>query len=323
MYPQSGVREPQISSNHTTRLAPSPTGALHLGNAFSFVINWAIARKYNWHIILRIEDLDVSRVHDGMIEDCISTLRWLGLDWDGAPILQSEQPDRFHQAMRSLAAAGRVYPCELSHKQIQAALSAPHLGDDQPGDRFAAIRPDPIPAQFNDPDSSWRYIPDEQPPEFNDQHMGPQRFSPADLGGDFIVWTKRNAPSYQLGVVVDDHASGITQIVRGRDLLDSAARQLMLYRALGYRPEPAYTHLPLILSADGRRLAKRDRDTHIASYSTLGGPDRVIGLIACWAGTVAKPTPMSISEFLNAFDPDTLPLDDIVFREEDAQWLRS
>lgn len=322
MYPQSGVREPLIPANHTTRLAPSPTGALHLGNAFSFVINWAIARKSNWRIILRIEDLDVSRVHDGMIDDCIATLRWLGLDWDGAPILQSQQQDRFHRAMRRLARARRVYPCDLSHKQIQIALSAPHAGDEG-ADRFDAIRPDTIPDRFTDPGTSWRFIPDQQPPEFDDRLMGPQRFGPSEVDDDFIVWTKRDAPSYQLAVVVDDHASGVTQIVRGRDLLDSAARQLMLYRALGYTPEPTYTHLPLILSADGRRLAKRDLDTHIASYSNNQGPERVIGLIASWAGTTTKPTPMSISEFLDAFDPDTLPLDDIVFREEDAQWLRS
>lgn len=317
------MREPQNPSIiQTTRLAPSPTGALHLGNAFSFVLNWAIARKHNWRIVLRIEDLDVSRVHEGMISDCINALEWLGLDWDAGPILQSDHPNRFHEAMRALAQDQLVYPCALSHKQIQQALSAPHLGD-EPGDNFDAIRPDPIPCDFNTPDMSWRFIPDQHPITFTDAHMGPQSFDAPALGGDFIVWTKRSAPSYQLAVVVDDHAAGITQVVRGRDLLDSAARQLMLYRALGMAPEPTYTHLPLILSADGRRLAKRDKDTHIGSYSARGGPERVIGLIASWAGICTDPKPMDAKEFLDAFDPDTLPADDIVFREEDAQWLRS
>lgn len=295
---------------------------MHLGNAFAFLINWAIARKRNWRIILRIEDLDVSRVHEGMIEDCIDTLKWLGLDWDGESIIQSDHPDRFHNAMRALAGARRVYPCDLSHKQIQQALSAPHLGDD-PQDQFDAIRPDPIPGAFDSPDTSWRFIPDPTPIEFVDSCMGPQRFDVSSLGGDFIVWTKRNAPSYQLAVVVDDHASGVTQIVRGRDLIDSAARQLMLYRSLGYTPEPTYTHLPLVLSQDGRRLAKRDQDTHITHYARMGGPERVIGLIAYWCNLIPKPAPMSISGFLDAFDPDTLPKNDIVFREEDARWLRS
>ena len=295
---------------------------MHLGNAFAFLVNWATARKRNWRIILRIEDLDVSRVHDGMIEDCISTLRWLGLDWDEEPILQSSHPDRFRTAMQTLAASRRVYPCDLSHKQIQAALNAPHEGEDST-DHFDAIRPDTIPDHFINPETSWRFIPDPDPVSFNDACMGVQSYNASSLGGDFIVWTKRNAPSYQLAVVVDDHASGITQIVRGRDLIDSAARQLMLYRALRQVPEPEYTHLPLILSQDGRRLAKRDLDTHIKSYSSLGGPKRVIGLIAYWCNLIPEPAPMSISGFLDAFDPDTLPTNDIVFREEDARWLRS
>lgn len=295
---------------------------MHLGNAFAFLINWAIARKRKWRIILRIEDLDVSRVHEGMIEDCIDTLKWMGLDWDDDPIIQSDHPDRFRRAMCTLAAARRVYPCDLSHKQIQEALSAPHL-DDATEDAFDVIRPDPIPDRFEHPDTSWRFIPDPTPIEFVDSCMGPQRFDASSLGGDFIVWTKRNAPSYQLAVVVDDHASGVTQIVRGRDLIDSAARQRMLYRALGYTPDPTYTHLPLVLSQDGRRLAKRDKDTHIKHYAQMGGPERVIGLIAYWCDLIPEPAPMSISGFLAAFDPDTLPMNDIVFREEDARWLRS
>lgn len=295
---------------------------MHLGNAFAFVINWAIARKRNWRIVLRVEDLDVSRVHDGMIEDCIDTLKWLGLDWDNTPILQSQHPQRFLSAMETLAHSQRVYPCDLSHKQIQAALNAPHLGD-EPSENFDAIRPDPVPNRFKDAETSWRFIPDADAVTFEDACMGHQRFDATSLGGDFIVWTKRNAPSYQLAVVVDDHIGGINRIVRGRDLIDSAARQLMLYRTLRYTPEPEYTHLPLVLSNDGRRLAKRDQDTHIASYSALGGPERVIGLIAHWCGLLDEPEPMSISGFLDVFEPDTLPVNDIVFREEDARWLRS
>ena len=258
-----------------------------------------------------------------MIEDCLHTLEWLGLDWDSSPILQSDHPDRFRAGMSTLALARRVYPCDLSHKQIQEALSAPHLGDEPDSSGFESIRPDPIPDRFDAPGSSWRFIADGTSVSFNDSNMGPQSYSPESLGGDFIVWTKREAPSYQLAVVIDDHASGITNIVRGRDLLDSTARQLMLYRALGYATQPLYTHLPLILSPDGRRLAKRDADTHIKSYSDLGGPERVIGLIAHWLEITPDRSAMSISEFLDAFDPDTLPKNDIVFREEDAQWLRS
>jgi glutamyl-tRNA synthetase len=271
--------------------------------------------------MLRIEDLDASRVHEGMIEQCIDTMRWLGIDWDDAPIIQSQHLQRFADAMQRLAVAQRIYPCELSHKQVQAALNAPHHSDQ--AEPFAAIRPETIPDKFDDPETSWRFIPDLARDRFTDLHLGEQVFEPKALRDDFIVWTKRNTPSYQLAVVVDDHASGVTHVVRGRDLISSTPRQQMLYDALGYDNPPQYLHLPLILSEDGRRLAKRDHDTHIATYSEIGSPDRVIGLIAYWSGTIPEPNPMSISEFLHRFDPDTLPKEDIVFRQEDAQWLKS
>lgn len=295
---------------------------MHLGNAFAFVVNWALARKCNWRIILRIEDLDVSRVHPGMSEQAIDTLRWLGLDWDEPPTIQSQHIERYRDAMRTLAIRQRVYPCELSRREIEQALSAPHR-DDPRTPLHAPIRPQTLPDRFDDPDTCWRFVVDPQRIGFDDACMGPQSFHTSELDGDFIVWTKRAAPSYQLAVVVDDHASGVTQVVRGRDLLDSAARQLLLSRALGYTPEPRYTHLPLVLGPDGRRLAKRDHDTHIASYSEKGGPERVIGLIAFWCNICPKPEPMTISRFLDGFDPDTLPTEDLVFHEEDARWLRS
>lgn len=313
---------PTAQTTHTTRLAPSPTGTLHLGNAFAFVVNWAIARKRGWRVILRIEDLDVSRVLPGMGEQTIETLRWLGLDWDEPPTVQSEHLDRYIDAMHTLASRGFVYPCELSRREIEQALSAPHR-DDPKSAPHASIRPVTLPKQFNTPQTSWRFVVNPQTIDFVDRCMGHQSFHTSTLDGDFIVWTKRNAPSYQLAVVADDHASGVTQIVRGRDLLDSAARQMLLYRALGYAPEPIYTHLPLVLGPGGRRLAKRDQDFHIAAFREHGGPERVIGLIACWCGLCQKPETMTISGFLEGFDPDTLPLVDPVFDEKDARWLRS
>lgn len=285
-------------------------------------MNWAIARKRGWRIILRIEDLDVSRVHDGMSQQAIETLRWLGLDWDEEPTIQSEHLDRYRETMQALASRRMVYPCELSRREIEQALSAPHR-DDPKAPLHAPIRPAMLPNQFNDSETGWRFVVDPQTIVFDDACMGPQSFHTSQLDGDFIVWTKRNAPSYQLAVVADDHASGVTQVVRGRDLLDSAARQLLLYRALGQSPEPKYTHLPLVLGPDGRRLAKRDQDTHIASFSEHGGPERVIGLIAQWCGLCTGLETMTISEFLDAFEPDTLPTEDLVFHEEDARWLRS
>ena len=316
------MREPQIPNKQTTRLAPSPTGTLHLGNAFSFVLNWAIARKLSWEIALRIEDLDSSRVRSGMNQQAIDTLTWLGLDWDRGPIIQSDRIEHYQNAMETLASRQLIYPCDLSRAQIKHALSAPHLGD--PGEPLSQLsKPTQMPTRFSDAGRNWRLVRPKGHTRFHDACQGDQVFDHDALGADFIVWTKRHAPSYQLAVVVDDHASGVTQIVRGRDLIDSAARQLILYRALELTPEPTYTHLPLVLDADGRRLAKRDQDIHIERYSRSGGPERIIGLIAFWCGLTPDRQAMSLCEFQSALDPHTLVIEDIRFTQEDARWLDS
>ena len=333
VYPQSSVREPIIPNHSTrqeiTRLAPSPTGALHLGNALSFVINWSLARKHNWHIALRIEDLDTPRVKPGVIEQTIRTLEWLGLDWDSRPTTQASQIDLYRQAMEKLTQNQCVYPCELTRSQIEQAATAPHA--DERNDlsahetRFTPdLRPQCIPNQFNDASTNWRFVVNPGSVGFADTHMGGQSFDLDAILGDFVVWTKRGTPSYQLAVVVDDARAGVTQIVRGNDLLDSASRQLMLYRALGISDEPTYTHLPLVRGSDGCRLAKRHGDTRIDSYTQSGTRnERVIGLLAFWCRITQERVPMSIEEFQDGFSLDTLPTDDIVFTPEDDAWLRS
>ncbi len=333
MYPQSLVHEPKIPNqpdfHPTTRLAPSPTGALHLGNAFAFVINWALARNHNWHIALRIEDLDTPRVKPGVIDQTIATLEWLGLDWDSGPTTQIDRIDRYRQAMETLAAARLVYPCALTRSQIEQAASAPHAPDPDHPQRHEtrfdpALRPDSLPHSFHDSNTNWRFVTNPGPIGFHDAHMGAQAFDIHTTVGDFVVWTKRNAPSYQLAVVVDDSDAQITQIVRGNDLLDSTARQLMLYRALKLGPHPTYTHLPLIRGPDGRRLAKRHGDTRIDTYAQSGTTcEQIIGLLGYWCKITPQRAPMSINEFKERFSLDTLPTDDLVFTPEDDAWLRS
>jgi len=326
VYTQSAVREPKKTIQPITRLAPSPTGALHLGNALSFVTNWALARKRNWHIALRIENLDTPRIKPGVIDQTIATLEWLGLDWDSGPTTQSNALERYQQAMETLAEQGQIYPCALTRTQIEAASSAPHTGDpDAHETRFdPALRPGVIPKRFDDMGTNWRFVVEPGAVEFRDIHYGVQSFDLAETLGDFVVWTKRAAPSYQLAVVVDDALAGVTQIVRGNDLLDSAARQLRLYRALGIEDEPTYTHLPLVRGPDGRRLAKRHGDTRIDTYTQLGTPrERIIGLVAFLSGIIKERAPMSIGEFVDRFSLDTLPRDDLVFTPEDDAWLRS
>jgi len=323
VYTQPSVQDP-TPHNQITRIAPSPTGALHLGNARTFLINWALARQNNWTIVLRIEDLDTPRVKPGVIEQTINTLQWLGIDWDTEPIIQSTDLPNHHAAMDTLARKKLVYPCQLTRPQIAAATTAPNEGDHET--KFdPSLRPTQIPSSFNDAGTNWRLIVQPNTINFIDTFLGPQSFDPSTTTGDFIVWTQRSCPSYQLAVVVDDHHQAITHIVRGCDLADSAARQITLQHALNYQtPTPTYTHLPLVRGQDGRRLAKRHGDTRIDHYRSSGTTqEHIIGLLGFWCGLTQQRTKMSTTDFLEAFNLDTLPKDDIIFTPEDDQWLNS
>lgn len=304
-----------------TRLAPSPTGALHLGNARTFLANWALARREGWEIVLRIEDLDTPRVKPGAIEETIEILAWLGMDWDDGPTVQSADLEPYRAAMRDLVSARAVFACDLTRTEIEASASAPQEGVHE--SRFGPeLRPRDRPARFDREDTNWRLeVPDERV-SFVDRFCGPVTVHPAGEVGDFVVWTRRGQPSYQLAVVVDDHRQGITQIVRGDDLLASTGRQMLLRRALGLRGRAEYTHLPLVRGADGRRLAKRHGDTRLTSYRLRGvKPERVIGLLGWWCGMTAERVDMSAGDFYSAFDLHRIGPDDIVFTQEDEQWL--
>lgn len=315
-----------------TRLAPSPTGALHLGNARTFLLTWAIARRHDWTILLRVDDLAGPRIKRAFVDDAIEDIRWLGLDWDGAPILQSTRLDFYRAAMRSLAAQGLLYPCDLSRSEIEAALEAPHdsVRGERRESRFpSSLRPDTRPLTFTREDEhfSWRVVVPDVSVDFEDAITGRQSRRPIDSVGDFIVWTRDGEPAYQLACAVDDLDFHVTDILRGDDLLDSAARQLLLFRALGRevnRPEPRQWHFPLVVGTDGRRLAKRHGDTRLRQYREHGvPPERIISLLARWSGIPAPPDLMSAEEFAAALDPDTIPRTPIVCTNEDDQWLRA
>lgn len=314
---------PRLSQTPTTRLAPSPTGALHLGNARTFLLNWALARTRGWRIILRVEDLDTPRVKAGAIEETVAILRWLGIDWDEGPVVQSEDIGPHREAMRRLAEAGLAYPCRLTRREIEAAASAPHAGEHEL--RFPPeLRPLLRARRFEREETNWRLAVPDREISFCDGFLGLQRLNPSRTVGDFVVWTRRGQPSYQLAVVVDDARQGVTQVVRGADLLDSAARQMLLYEALGLGPPPAYTHLPLVVGLDGRRLAKRHGDTRLSAYREAGvSPERIIGLLGWWCGIGGEtPEPMDAESFRARLDLCTMPGGDVVFRQEDDRWLR-
>lgn len=321
-----------------TRLAPSPTGALHLGNARTFLATWALARQRGWRVVLRVEDLDTPRVKPGVVDLTIDLLAWLGMDWDEGPTVQSHDLEPYHEAMRTLASRGMTYPSAANRGVVGAGNGA---GSDdgasapQQGSHEAYFgrenRPREMPSEFStgskvraaeDRAEAWRFATPDGEVAFDDAFVGAQRWTPSTTVGDFIIWTKRNQPAYQLAVVVDDHAQHVTDVVRGDDLLDSAARQLMLSRALGYSPEPTYWHLPLVVGEDGRRLAKRHGDTRLDVYRAKGvRSERVIGLVAYWCGVTSERREFSAIEFREALCVVSIPKEPITFRREDDQWL--
>ncbi|MGH7244330.1 MAG: tRNA glutamyl-Q(34) synthetase GluQRS [Phycisphaerales bacterium] len=311
-----------------TRLAPSPTGALHLGNARTFLVNWALARQRGWRILIRIEDLDTPRVKPGVAAALLRTLEALGLHWDEGPIVQSSDLEPYREAMQRLAGSRCAYPSAESRGEIEdaaaGAASAPQEGARE--SVFPASgRPATLPGTFvaGGGQANWRFATPANAVEFNDGVAGLQRHVPAQSIGDFVVWTKRDHPSYQLAVVVDDARQGVTQIVRGNDLLDSAARQVLLMKALGITRIPAYFHLPLVRGEDGKRLAKRHGDTRVETYLDAGvSPRKIVALLAKWSGVANVGDEMTAEEFAGAFDLAQLPPDDVVFTLRDDRWLR-
>lgn len=299
-----------------------------MGNARTFLINWALARRQGWRIILRIDDLAGPRVKRDRIADVLHDLQWLGLDWDGDPILQSDRLDSYRAAMQTLTQAAVAYPCDLSRKEIELAQAAPHApSNDAPGEvRFPPeLRPPITPCDFDHEaeSRSWRLVVDDRDVRFHDAFAGDQVSNPSQSVGDFVIWTKAGEPAYQLATVVDDHAFGVTDVIRGDDLLDSAARQILVFEALDLAPLPTFLHLPLVIGEDGRRLAKRHGDTRISAYRDAGvAPERIIALLARWCGVTPPPEQMSAQAFAEAFDLGTMPRSHTVFTPRDDAWLR-
>jgi glutamyl-tRNA synthetase len=313
-----------------TRLAPSPTGALHLGNVRTFLVNWALARQQGWQIVLRIDDLDGPRIKAGASAEAIDVLAWLGLDWDEGPYYQRSELASYRAALERLAAQGDVYPCRCTRREIEAAsLSAPH-GDEhelrypgtcRPGDQ-GKNPPLAPPCEGGGSRTAWRFVAPEGATMFVDQFAGPHEHDVQSTTGDFLVATKEGLPSYQLAVVVDDARQGIDRIVRGDDLLASTHRQQLLQARLGVERTARHYHLPLVVGADGRRLAKRHGDTRASTYRQLGvAPERLVGLVAEWCGLGPRGD-MPATAFAQRFDLAKLPRTPIIFTPADDAWLR-
>jgi glutamyl-tRNA synthetase len=282
---------PTPTSSYRGRLAPSPTGFLHVGHARTFWTAWQRAREAGGALVMRMEDLDTERSRAVYVDAALEDLRWLGIRWlEGpdkggpfAPYVQSKRRALYLAAWRKLLRRGFLFPCRCSRKDLESALGAPHENsspgepgpqsngkleplDDEPiypgtCRRFlghAPQLPGPTESDVETPGgTNWRFrVQDGEAVEFVDRNLGPQRFVAGEDFGDFVVWRRDGGPSYQLACVVDDAAMRITEVVRGADLLKSTARQILLNRALGYS-NPAWYHCRLVVDHNGRRLAKR------------------------------------------------------------------
>ena len=248
-------------NSYIGRLAPSPTGYLHLGHARTFYVASERARVAGGRLLLRNDDLDATRFRLDFVEAMLEDLRWLGFAWEEPVIAQSQRLPLYRAALEQLHAAGLIFPCHRSRRDVLDAVSAPHEGGENDEPVYpahfrppAGARLPPLDDSFN---CNWRFrVPDGETIAFTDALFGPQRAVAGRDFGDFLVWRKDDVPSYQFSCAVDDALMGITEVVRGADLIRSTFRQLLLFRALGHAA-PAYCHCPLMLDDQGERLAKR------------------------------------------------------------------
>lgn len=291
------------------RLAPSPTGAQHVGNARTYLIAWLSARSQGAELALRIEDIDSPRIKAGAAEQAVYDLHWLGLDWDGEPVVQTTRLSRYQEALERLRRQELVYPCTCTRSDIAAAASAPHLeheGPAYPGTCSGRRAADAEGLAAAGKPFAWRFRVRESPP-FVDAFLGETHVDLKQVGGDFVVWKAAGTPAYQLAVVVDDDEMGVTEVVRGDDLVPSTPRQVLLYRAIGREP-PRFVHVPLVVGEDGRRLAKRHGDTRLRALRDAGvRPESLVGLLAWSCGWLEQPGPVKARDLLSRFDLRTVP----------------
>lgn len=313
------------------RFAPSPSGRMHLGNVYAALLSWLSVKKKGGSWVLRIEDLDPQRCKLDYALQLEDDLRWLGLDWDEGgtenrgscgPYLQSQRSEIYEDFLERLRRTGLTYPCTCTRADIMAT-QAPHESDGRIVYK-GTCRPANIPVIASNavrasvPDGSPSglsaatrlYVPDKAI-TFTDGHYGAQSVNLATHCGDFILRRKDGAWAYQLAVVVDDALMGITEVVRGRDLLLSASQQLYLYDILSLNA-PQFIHSPLLCNEAGQRLSKRDKSLDMGELRQTYTPEQIIGRIAYFAGQTNRIEPMNAQELLKLFEWDKVPVQDIV-----------
>jgi glutamyl-tRNA synthetase len=327
---------------YTGRLAPAPTGALHLGNARTFLVACLRAQKRHGSLTLRLEDLDHPKTKPNAAAQAYQDLHWLGLAWtpgpensfhpvtqtvpEDDPCIQSTRTERYTEILETLIKNHKIYPCTCTRKDLDHYLSAPNAGEDATERRYPNLCRDRY-ASYEDAskasprDPAWRFrIDDDAISTFTDAFQGEQTSRLAEWSGDFPV-ARGHHVGYQLAVVIDDHDMGVTEVVRGDDLIPSTHRQLALYAALDWKP-PRFFHLPLVVGPDGRRLAKRHGDTRLSLLRERGdAPDRVLGWLAHSCGWTDSLREMPLAEILDLCDCSRLPRERVVVGDADLEWL--
>ena len=291
------------------RFAPTPSGRMHLGNVFAAMVAWLSVRSRGGALVLRMEDLDTQRTSDEYAETLRQDLKWLGLDWDLETAPQSKRSDIYDHYFEILREKGLLYPCYCTRSQLHS-VNAPHLSDGTyvyPGtcrNLTAEER-----AAF-DRSPSWRLEVPDRVWQFTDLCQGAYQQNLSTDCGDFVVRRADNVYVYQLAVTVDDGEAGVTEVVRGMDLLSSAPRQMYLQELLGF-PHPTYGHVPMLMSPDGRRLSKRDRDLDLGVLRQNMRPETLLGILASSAGIIDRNVSISAAELSREFKWENLRKEDI------------
>ncbi|MBE6980269.1 MAG: tRNA glutamyl-Q(34) synthetase GluQRS [Ruminococcaceae bacterium] len=296
------------------RFAPTPSGRMHLGNVFAALIAWLSVRSRNGEMVLRMEDLDTQRTSSDFAAVLRSDLQWLGLDWDRETAPQSERSGVYNRYFEKMMDLGLLYPCYCTRSQLHS-VNAPHLSDG------TYVYPGTCRNLENPPAGrkpSWRVMVPDKVWSFTDRVQGDYALNLATDCGDMVVRRADGVYVYQLAVTVDDGEAGVTEVVRGMDLLSSAPRQMYLQELLGF-PHPEYGHVPMLLAPDGRRLSKRDKDLDLGELRKRMTPEQLIGNLAAAAGLIDRFEPVSAAELARHFTWDKLSGDSIFL---DAQNLK-
>ncbi len=308
------------------RLAPSPTGALHLGNARSFLLAWLSIRQQGGRLLLRIEDIDSPRIKPWAMQSTIEDLKWLGITWDEGPelseqFIQTRRLARYQEMLQQLIDDQVVYRCTCSRSEVAEAASAPHEslqaafsgleGPVYPGTcRLQRLAPTDLETRS----FAWRWHFRDGDVDWKDLFCGHQRACPAMQLGDFVIARSNGTPAYQLAVVVDDHDMHVTEVVRGDDLVFSTYRQLAIFEHFRWQP-PNYYHVPLLVGEDGRRLAKRHGDTRLSFFREQGyAPEQVVGYLAWTLNLQDGLQSLSAEQLIGQLDWDRIPRQPTVFK---------